>query len=1009
MPPLPTPARATLRRTLGAALIALAPLASIARPAAAQDPGELPRPHQDWRTIESRHFTFHYPSRMREWTLATAPKMDAIHGAVRALVGWAPTRRVHIVVDDPAAEANGSAWPIVRAPVIYLWPNPPEPTSAIGNNRSWGEILGVHEFAHIAHMARPSRQRLRWLRTPIGALGVGPITEKAPRWAFEGYATFVEGRLTGHGRPRGVWRPAILRQFAREGRLPTYAGLNASGGFQEGSLAYLAGSAYLEWLAERRGDSSLVHVWRRLTAVTERSFDDAFTGVYGAPPAVLYGRFVAELTERAMEAEERIAGADSSAAGETVQRYQWYTGEPALSPDGKFIALTVGDRITPARVVVLPTAPDTVTEREREARRKRLARDPEDVLPIEILPRPRKPAATLWPTRGSSFARPRWFRDNERVLLVHRDSRPDGARRPDLWIWNRRTKALRRVTHGSGVRSADPSPDGTRAAGVRCLDGNCDVVLVDLGSGRVRTLAKGTPTRSWYRPRWSPDGATLATAVQRDGIWRVALLDAATGAERAPFAQRDSVNRYDASFTPDGRAIVFVSEASGIPNVERVDLASGAVTPVTRVLGAATAPEVEPSGRGIIFLSLSARGQDLRRIVPESTTVSTVARIDTALAPAVATGIVRADTFATGALSPERGYGTGPRRHLLLPWGLGGVEGSVAGLALAGTDPVGRLTWTLAGGWGLDYDADARGARRVANRLLASEGMWRGGSLRAEWRGLRPVIEGEGWWTEQRPGEQAIGAPDLVRGLALDQLDHRQYGARIGARLDRQLGWREHTYRAGLVASRLDDLAGANEAQDRRLAYAALGGTYQFQRRLSYVGMRWNATGSAGTTADADWQRVLVGAGVFAGGREGGLRLDATWGRAYDAPRFEQFAVGGVATPFFDQAVMSQRLAMPAMPVGLLSGSRVATWRAALTGGAFSPFFMGAVAGDRLPELSQLYTDSYRLAGIESTLRVPNIPFVRTPGADITAGLAYTLDEPLDERWRGWFGITYRP
>ena len=55
-------------------------------------------------------------------------------------------------------------------------------------------------------------------------------------------------------------------------------------------MAYLAGSAYLEWLAAKRGDSSLVHLWRRMTARRKRSFDEAFIGVYGDSPKEQIGR-----------------------------------------------------------------------------------------------------------------------------------------------------------------------------------------------------------------------------------------------------------------------------------------------------------------------------------------------------------------------------------------------------------------------------------------------------------------------------------------------------------------------------------------------------------------------------------------------------------------------------------------------------------------------------------------------------------------------------------------------
>ncbi|HVZ77490.1 MAG TPA: hypothetical protein VG818_05880, partial [Gemmatimonadaceae bacterium] len=227
---------------------------------------DLARPWLDWRTIETRRFSFYYAPGLEAWTRAVASRMEAVDSAVAALVGFAPGARVRVVVDNPFSVSNGSALPFIDAPVLTFWAAPPSPREEIGNWRSWGEMLAVHEFAHLAHLARPSRnplQRMLWEWAPAD---VGPLVLNAPRWAIEGYATFVEGRITGTGRPNHAWRAAVLRQWALEGQLPTYDQLDAWSAFDGGSFAYLAGSAYLEWLAQRGGDSSLVHVWRRATA-----------------------------------------------------------------------------------------------------------------------------------------------------------------------------------------------------------------------------------------------------------------------------------------------------------------------------------------------------------------------------------------------------------------------------------------------------------------------------------------------------------------------------------------------------------------------------------------------------------------------------------------------------------------------------------------------------------------------------------------------------------------------
>jgi hypothetical protein len=329
---------------LGAFAAAL--LLATAPPAAAQFPS---RPFLDWRTVETEHFAFHFPRDLEEWTLSVAARMESVRSAVGSVVGNLPRRKVHVVVDDPYNIPNGFAIPPLDWPLIVLWATPPTPRQEIGHFRSWGEILAVHEFAHLAHLTWPSRnpfQRQLWRLLPAE---LGPVLRRSPRWAIEGYATYVEGRITGSGRPYNVWRPAVLRQWALEGRVPTYGQLNASSTYEGGAFAYLAGSAYLEWLTRRNGDSSLVYLWRRLSARRNRSFDAAFSGLYGDTPDVLYSRFVAELTGSALAVERMIADSGGVAAGNIIQRLTWETGDPTITRDGRHVAVVLRAERRPPR------------------------------------------------------------------------------------------------------------------------------------------------------------------------------------------------------------------------------------------------------------------------------------------------------------------------------------------------------------------------------------------------------------------------------------------------------------------------------------------------------------------------------------------------------------------------------------------------------------------------------------------------------------------------------------
>ncbi|HEX6314179.1 MAG TPA: hypothetical protein VFZ73_04940, partial [Gemmatimonadaceae bacterium] len=348
----------------------LAAVVAVSAPAGGQ---YLTRPQIPWRTISTARFEIHFPAEMEEWTQLVAGQMETVADAVNAVVGNAPSSRVTILVEDPSNVANGFALPFLEAPVIFLWPTPPAPSPTFGTHRGWGEALAVHEYAHIAHLTFPSRnpaERRFWRFMPVR---VSPVMRKAPTWVIEGYATLIEGQLTGSGRPYSAGRAAVLRQWALEGRFPTYAQLNGTNAFLGGNMRYLVGSAFLEWLQERRGDSSLVHLWRRMSARQNRSFGDAFAGVFGVGPADLYGAFTVDVMDRALQVRARLreAGVDR---GELVQRLTGATGEPAVSPDGSRLAVVLRSIGGPSRLVIIPTKPGPDSAL-RSARAELLRRD----------------------------------------------------------------------------------------------------------------------------------------------------------------------------------------------------------------------------------------------------------------------------------------------------------------------------------------------------------------------------------------------------------------------------------------------------------------------------------------------------------------------------------------------------------------------------------------------------------------------------------------------------------
>ncbi len=320
-------------------------LCALAVPAVLTAAPALQAPWADWRTLATAHYRIHYPPALADWAGEVAGRIEAIHDRVTALVGYASPGPIQVVLADPAAEPNGLAVPLLGAAHVVLWRTEPQSDSQIGGAmNTWTEELLAHELTHIHHLTRPRRPGAA---RSLFSLPLGPLLVKSPRWLIEGYATLMEGRVTGSGRPHSAIRAAVLRQWASAGKLPAYSALNRDAGYLGSSMAYLAGSAYLEWLERQRPDQPdiLQRLWKQL-ARDHRSFQAAFQATFGFSAQDGYQRFQAEASNDALEWEARIK-AQGLREGALWLRVAGGVADLGVSPDGTKLLARLATRRNP--------------------------------------------------------------------------------------------------------------------------------------------------------------------------------------------------------------------------------------------------------------------------------------------------------------------------------------------------------------------------------------------------------------------------------------------------------------------------------------------------------------------------------------------------------------------------------------------------------------------------------------------------------------------------------------
>jgi hypothetical protein len=168
-----------------------------------------------------------------------------------------------------------------------------------------------------------------------------------------------------------------------------------------------------------------------------------------------------------------------------------------------------------------------------------------------------------------------------------------------------------------------------------------------------------------------------------------------------------------------------------------------------------------------------------------------------------------------------------------------------------------------------------------------------------------------------------------------------------------------------------------------------------------------SANVAGGTSLDERFTRGVVSATLaMSGAAVIPIAVSATYGRTgLSAPIFEQFSLGGMASPLIDRALLAQRFAMPALPSGISINSSAFAYRAALD---TRPLALYWYAGSTAPA-GQRFAAWNRVIGAEWLASVPAIPIAGTPAARAQIGVGESLDAPFRKRVRAYVSVVLDP
>ena len=215
--------------------------------------------------------------------------------------------------------------------------------------------------------------------------------------------------------------------------------------------------------------------------------------------------------------------------------------------------------------------------------------------------------------RRNGGTRLSWTPDGRGVVFDEPEVHRLFASFSDLRIVDVATGRVRTLSRGLRAREPDVASDGRSVVFVKQSGEGAELATLDLDGRNLRVLTASAPETSWSGPRFSPDARTVvASRWTQGGLLDLVLVDVASGAQTE--LTHDRAKDVEPAFAPGGHHVVFRSDRDGVSNLYALRLADRALFRVTNVLGGAFTPDVAPDGRSLVFADYSARGYDVHRM-----------------------------------------------------------------------------------------------------------------------------------------------------------------------------------------------------------------------------------------------------------------------------------------------------------------------------------------------------------------------------------------------------------
>jgi hypothetical protein len=551
----------------------------------------------DWEFVilKTAHFDIVVNARQQDLGQLYAQKLESAYSFLNPLFTDKPERTV-VIINDNTDVTNGYATPIPYSHIM-AYPVLPGPSESLSENGDWALELLTHEYTHILTF-QPATGFIKYLHYVFGTV-VSPNL-LLPRWWKEGLAVHIESQVSRGGRMRSLYQDAMIRSFSQAGTLSSYSIDQVNEilpSWPEGQRPYLFGALMWSQMVADKGDAVIDQLHQRQGGRVPYFIEQPARDLLGQTYVAEYNSTLLE-TDRRAKAQVAQLQKTPTTDLELMDLKSHYLNHPAISPNGRFMAVIAVSEIGKREIKLLERKPDQTFNQSGDFKK------------IESYNEEEKPPTPQDGPPTGSIQRVSWFHHSPKLVFDKIDSINRLERYSDLHIYDLKTQKSEPLTTGLRGREPSVAPNDGEIAYVHLEGGKTALALYNISTKTSQVLwAPVLQSRLSYPTFIDNDRIVFALRdpVGQEGLW---IFDRRTH-------QVDKIlsTFKDARFPQwSARGLFFTSSENGVHNIYLADASLKTAHPVSHLVTAAFSSTLDPLNGDLYLTTMTEKGPQVGRL-----------------------------------------------------------------------------------------------------------------------------------------------------------------------------------------------------------------------------------------------------------------------------------------------------------------------------------------------------------------------------------------------------------